>query len=53
MSLFKVTHIDEALCKRQELLPAPCVAVAQAWMVQLYGEALAMSVVCKGGICAG
>lgn len=53
MSLFKVTHIDEALRKHQELLPAGSTAQAQAWMVQLYGEALALSVVRKGAVCAG
>lgn len=45
MSVFKVTHIDAALRKRQRRVPAPNAATAQAWLRQLYGEALAMSAV--------
>ena len=42
---FKVTHIAPNLRKRQLIVNAVSTAQAQAWMVQLYGVALALSAV--------
>lgn len=42
---FKVTHIAPDLRKRQLIVNAVSTAQAQAWMEQLYGEALALSTV--------
>ncbi len=45
---FKVTHIAPDLRKRQQLVDAQSTAQAQAWMEQLYGVALVISVIRKG-----
>lgn len=46
---FKVTHIDAALCRHVRTVVADSTALAIGWMCQLYGPALAVSAIRKGG----
>ncbi|MBV7454324.1 hypothetical protein KW843_07565 [Acidovorax sp. sif1233] len=48
MSFFKVTHIGPDLQRHQRTVPAASTAQAQAWMEQLYGQALALAAVRVG-----